>query len=170
MASISTKSGDGGETSRMDGTRTGKGDPEIEVYGAIDECCSQVGAARAFNRDPSTDDALRWIQNVLLLPFPGIGEKQLQTLEGMVERLEAELPTIGNFVLPAGGAAAAHLHLARTSARKVERRMAALRAEREVPPLALAWFNRLSDVLFLFARAAARRENGSEEAWKHPDQ
>jgi cob(I)alamin adenosyltransferase len=157
MTKISTKTGDQGETCRIDGTRAPKNDPLVELYGTIDECNSILGIARGFNTDTELDATLRQLQNLLLLPLPRIGNADVQALEGLIEKLEAELPALGTFILPAGGTVSAHLHLARTAARKVERRLATLRETEAVNPAASAWFNRLSDALFVLARTAAHQ-------------
>ncbi len=169
MSKIFTKTGDQGETCRIDGTRAPKNDPLVELYGTIDECNSILGIARGFNTDSTLDATLRQLQNMLLVPLPKIGSADVRALEELIEKLEEKLPALGNFILPAGGTVSAHLHLARTTARKVERRLAALRETKAVNPAAFAWFNRLSDTLFVLARTAARRNGGSDEAWEAPN-
>jgi len=168
MAKIFTKTGDQGETCRLDGTRAPKNDPLVEIYGTIDECNSTLGIARGFNADTELDATLKQLQNMMLVPLPKIGNADVQTLENLIEKLEAELPVLGNFILPAGGTVSAHLHLARTAARKVERRLATLRETEAVNPAASAWLNRLSDALFVLARTAAHQAGNGDEAAARP--
>ncbi len=168
MARIFTKTGDQGETGRFDGTRVPKNDPLIEVNGTIDECNSILGIARGFNADDSLDSILMKLQNMLLVPLPKIESDDVQGLEILIDELDAVLPPLKNFILPAGGMVSAQLHLARTAARKVERRLATLRETEAVNPAALAYFNRLSDTLFVLARHAARRNGESDEVWVNP--
>jgi cob(I)alamin adenosyltransferase len=165
MAKIFTKTGDQGETSRLDGIRAPKNDPLIEVYGTIDECNSILGIVRGFNTDPKLEQTLKQLQNMLLLPLPKFENSNVQSLETLIEKLEEKLPMLENFNLPAGGTLSAHLHFARTTARKVERSLATLRETEAVNPAASAWFNRLSDALFVLARVAAHQTgNGDETA------
>jgi cob(I)alamin adenosyltransferase len=100
------------------------------------------------------------------LPF--ITEDLIQAMEDLIDELEEGLPVLTNFILPAGGKASAHLHLARTASRKVERRLVYLRASTEVNPLLLAYFNRLSDTLFVLARHAAKLAGNDDEIWINP--
>ncbi len=163
MSKIFTKIGDHGETCRIDGTRAPKNDPLVELYGTIDECNSILGIARGFNTNAPLDALLRQLQNRLLVPLPKIGNADVQALEEQIEKLEAQLPPLKNFILPAGGTVSAHLHLARTAARKAERRLATLRETETVNPAASAWFNRLSDTLFVLARTAAHQNGNGDE-------
>ena len=160
MGRIYTKTGDQGETGRFDGTRVPKNDPQIEVGGAIDECNSALGVARSFNGAERLDGILEQFQKTLLvagadLVNTTISDTDIRVLEDLIDGLEAKLPPLKNFILPAGGKVSAHLHLARTAARKVERRLVALQESVEVSPSLLAYFNRLSDTLFVLARHAA---------------
>ncbi len=160
MGRIYTKTGDQGETGRLDGTRIPKNDPQIEVDGAIDECNSVLGIVRSFNGDERLDGILEQFQKTLLVAGadpanPAISDADIRALEDLIDELEAKLPPLKNFILPAGGKVSSHLHLARTAARKVERRLVTLRETMEVNKTLLAYFNRLSDTLFVLARHAA---------------
>lgn len=182
MSRIFTRTGDQGTTARYDGVRVPKNDPLIEVNGTIDECNSMLGAARAFNTDPELDELLKQIQNLLItagseitngeadqrLPF--ITEANVVMLEQWMEARDAELPELRRFILPGGEPASAHLHLARTCARKVERRLAALAGSVHVNPVLLKYFSRLADTLFVLARLAAVRSGKTEEVWQNPRQ
>ncbi len=180
MPKIFTKTGDKGETGRFDGTRIPKDDPLMEVQGSIDECNSCIGIARSFITDEQLDEILKNIQRLLLVSgsevtnvshdnrLPFITEGNIQTLEDLIDDVEEELEPLTNFILPAGGRAAAHLHLARTASRKVERRIVTLRKTAEVNPLLLAYYNRLSDTLFVLARYASKLAGIQDEVWTNP--
>ena len=177
MARIFTKTGDGGETGRFDGTRVPKDDPLIEVNGVIDECNSAIGVARSFNGDERLDGILKPFQHLLLAAGAEVAnagrrefitDSDIQALEALIDELERELPPLKNLILPAGGKVSAHLHLARTASRKVERRLVALQETVEINKTLLAYFNRLSDTLFVLARLAAHQNGGSDEVWVAP--
>jgi len=172
LTKIYTRGGDRGETSLGDGSRASKLDPLVRAYGAVDELNSFVGWARVEVNDPR----LERVQNELFdlgadlsVPFEE-GDEKLRVTQGQIEALERDcddanerLEPLKSFVLPGGGEAAARLHLARAVCRRAER--VALRAaeERPVNPLALVYLNRLSDLLFILARAA--NAGGGELLW-----
>jgi cob(I)alamin adenosyltransferase len=172
LTKIYTRGGDRGETSLGDGSRVSKLDPLVRAYGAVDELNSFVGWARVEVNDPR----LERVQNELFdlgadlsVPFEE-GDEKLRVTQGQIEALERDcddanerLEPLKSFVLPGGGEAAARLHLARAVCRRAER--VALRAaeERPVNPLALVYLNRLSDLLFILARAA--NAGGGELLW-----
>ena len=180
MPKIFTKTGDKGETGRFDGTRVPKSDPLIEVNGSIDECNTLIGLARSFNDDGPLDTLLKDIQCLLIVAgsevtnvgrdgrLPTLSETDIQSLEDLIDELEEGLEPLKNFILPAGGKASAHLHLARTASRKVERRLVTLRDTIEVNKILLAYFNRLSDTLFVLARHAAKLSGNADEVWVNP--
>jgi len=168
---IYTRTGDNGTTGLVSGPRRSKSDLRVEAYGSVDETNAFVGLARQHTAASAEMDAmLMRVQNDLFdlgadLATPETGEKppceplriiaaQVERLEGEIDQLNAELEPLRSFVLPAGSAAAAALHAARTVARRAERRMVAL-AETEgeaVSREAIAYINRLSDFLFVAAR------------------
>ncbi|HEY4164412.1 MAG TPA: cob(I)yrinic acid a,c-diamide adenosyltransferase [Dongiaceae bacterium] len=164
---IYTKTGDSGQTGLSDGSRIAKTAARIEAIGAVDETNSAIGIAR-LDAEGDMDAMLGRIQNDLFdlgadLSLPGmeISETALRIVPPQVERLEreidamnADLEALRSFVLPGGTALAAHLHLARAIARGAERAIAALAAEAPLNPAALHYANRLSDHLFVMARAA----------------
>jgi cob(I)alamin adenosyltransferase len=172
LTKIYTRGGDRGETSLGDGSRVSKLDPLVRAYGAVDELNSFVGWTRVEVNDPR----LERVQNELFdlgadlsVPFEE-GDEKLRVTQGQIEALERDcddanerLEPLKSFVLPGGGEAAARLHLARAVCRRAER--VALRAaeERPVNPLALVYLNRLSDLLFILARAA--NAGGGELLW-----
>jgi cob(I)alamin adenosyltransferase len=160
---ITTRGGDGGETSLGDGTRVRKDALRVEAYGTVDELNAALGVLR-LHADGEADAMLARIQNDLFdlgadLCVPGSGEGRLRITAAQCARLEAEvaamnahIPPLRSFVLPGGSAAAAHAHLARTVARRAERLVVALAAAEEVNPEAIRYLNRLSDHLFVLAR------------------
>ena len=173
LTKIYTRGGDAGETSLGDGSRVSKLDPLVRAYGAVDELNSVVGWAEV-----EADDArLRRIQNELFdlgadlsVPYEE-GDGKLRIAQDAVDGLEADcdavneaLPELKSFVLPGGSEAAARLHIARAVCRRAESVALWAAAERPVNPLALVYLNRLSDLLFILARAA----NGGapEPLWK----
>ncbi len=180
MVKIFTKTGDKGETGRFDGTRVPKNDPLIEVNGTIDECNSLMGVARSYNEDKRLDSILHNFQSLLIVAgsevtnvehddrLPFITDGDIQSMEDLIDELEEELEPLTNFILPAGGKVSAHLHLARTASRKVERRLVTLCGTTEVNPVLLAYFNRLSDTLFVLARYAAKSSGNGDEVWVNP--
>ena len=180
MVKIFTKTGDKGETGRFDGTRVPKNDPLIEVNGTIDECNSTIGVARSFNTEERLDGILKDFQSLLIVSgsevtnvqnderLPFITDANITDLENLIDELEEEIPPLTQFILPAGEKVSAHLHLARTVSRKVERRLVTLQETVEVNKTLLAYFNRLSDTLFVLARHAAHQNGGKDEVWVNP--
>ena len=173
---IYTKTGDDGTTGLVSGPRRAKDDLRVEAYGTIDEANSAIGLARLHTSGlPELDAMLMSIQNDLFdlgadLATPDTGEPptyeplriaetQVDRVEHDIDRLNAGLEPLKSFVLPGGSPAAAHLHLARTIARRAERLMVALtRTDGEiVGEPAMKYVNRLSDFLFVAARHANDR-------------
>jgi len=173
---IYTRTGDGGETRLATGETTPKDDPRVEAYGDVDETNACLGLVRLHTADdPALDAILARIQNELFdlgadLATPEragrtlewtalrIVASQVARLEADIDALNGPLSDLTSFVLPAGTAAATHLHLARTVCRRAERKLVALsRVEGEiVSPDALRYLNRLSDFLFVASRHANR--------------
>ncbi|HVL70775.1 MAG TPA: cob(I)yrinic acid a,c-diamide adenosyltransferase [Beijerinckiaceae bacterium] len=182
---IYTRTGDDGTTGLVTGERRRKDDPRIAAFGTVDETNACIGLARLHTADqPALDDILARIQNDLFdlgadLATPEtekpLGHEPLRIVEAQVERLEREIdalnrdiPPLRSFVLPGGTPAAAALHLARTVCRRAERlavELSAMPGERVSPP-ALKYLNRLSDLLFVAARAANR--NGALDVLWRP--
>jgi len=175
LTKIYTRGGDAGETSLGDGSRTSKLDPLIRAYGIVDELNSLLGVVLAGELPDSLRAPLERVQNQLFdvgadlsVPFAGPDDR-LRTTQAMIDELEAlcdehnaALPELKSFVLPGGTEAAARLHVARTSARRAE--IAALEAN--VNPLARVYLNRVSDLLFIFARAANHLAGRDEPLWR----
>lgn len=165
---IYTGTGDDGTTGLVDGSRLPKHAPRMEAVGAVDEANSLIGwAVLALEGDAAAD--LTRVQNDLFdlgadLATPGtdfapsamvlrIVPAQGQWLEARMDALNEDLAPLRSFILPGGSEAAARLHLARAATRRAERAMTALGAQDAVNPSALVYINRLSDYLFVLARA-----------------
>ncbi len=173
---IYTRRGDGGEAGLGDGSRTSKASLRIDALGALDEAGAAIGLARQAVDDTSLDDVLRFAEQrvfncaaALATPAPTdatptISPADVAFLEAAIDHFADEGPWRG-FVLASGGEAAARLHFARTLARQAERRTVALAESEDVAPELLAFANRLSDLLFTAARAAARQANATEDFW-----
>jgi len=168
LTKIYTKTGDSGETGMGDGSRISKASLRVTAIGAVDETNAAIGIAR-LDAEGDQDAMLARIQNDLFdlgadLSVPEDGRKaegRLRIVETQVERLEREIDAMNetlapltSFILPGGTALAAHLHLARTIARRAEIGMVALAEMEQINPAALRYINRLSDHLFVLARAA----------------
>jgi cob(I)alamin adenosyltransferase len=173
---IYTRTGDSGETGLVDGSRIGKDHPRAQAIGDVDEANSFIGLALLHVADEGHRAMLRAIQNELFdlgadLATPGENfapnELTLRIVQPQIDRLEREIDSMNealeplrSFILPAGGGGAAQLHLARTVVRRAERSAVAAAREVALNPLALVYLNRLSDHLFVMARAAAADEGG----------
>lgn len=179
LNSIITKSGDNGKTGLADGTRRLKSDGRIEAYGSVDETNSALGLARSLLANEKTGEQLvallGSVQNDLFnlgadLASPDFSKPALRIEEGDIDRIEKEanklnkgLPPLDSFILPTGTPAVAALHLARTIARRAERQIVRLSEVEEINTCALRYMNRLSDLLFIMARALSV---GREEKWQ----
>jgi cob(I)alamin adenosyltransferase len=177
---IYTRTGDYGETGLFAGPRVGKEHPRIEAYGAIDELAAVLGMVRSAQPPQEIDEVLARIQHELFIvggelatPTPERREmktvqpEHIQQLEQDIDRFDAQLPELKNFVLSGGSKAGATLHLARATCRRAERRAVALarRPSGRVSRDILAYLNRLGDMLFVLARAANAAAGHPEEKW-----
>ena len=175
---IYTKTGDAGETSLFDNTRVSKADARVDAYGEVDELNACLGAARAAGVGEDVSAALEQIQKDLFalgsrLADPSariakrvakaaVTEADVERLEQTIDRLESEVPPLRRFILPGGALAGSLLHLARTVCRRTERRVIALDAGE---PILIVYLNRLSDLLFVMARAVNHRAKAPETEW-----
>jgi len=175
LSKIYTRTGDDGSTGLGDGSRIAKDSLRVEAYGTVDECNSAIGVVLAIRRIPKpVRECLIEVQHDLFdlggeLCIPGhraITEEFVTRLEKTLDRFNARLPPLKEFILPGGGPAAAACHLARTICRRAERRVCTLARTETVAPEVLKYLNRLSDLLFVLARVLARHERGSEVLWK----
>ena len=174
LTRIYTRTGDEGETSLGDLSRVPKTDPRVVAYGAVDELNSRLGVVLAGDVPDRMKGVLERVQNELFdlgadvsLPAGKEGlrleRSQVDALEADCDRFNAELPALKSFVLPGGTESSARLHVARTVCRRAE--LEALRAP-DVNPAVHAYLNRLSDLLFILARAANADAGEDEPLWK----
>ena len=176
LTRIYTRGGDAGETSLGDGSRVSKLDCRIGAFGTVDELNSALGVLLAGDLPDEMRGPLERIQNELFdvgadLSVPwGVTDRLrveqplIDRLEELCDRFNADLPELRSFVLPGGTEAAARLHVVRTICRRAEREVLLGAQEVELNPLVLAYLNRLSDLLFILARAA--NGGGEEPLWK----
>ena len=181
LSRIYTKTGDDGTTALGDGTRVPKTHPRIAAYGSADELGAVIGVA-ALHATGETLAALRRIQNDLFdvgadLCFPEsadekpgsrlrVTEAQVTRLEREIDAVNAHLKPLSSFVLSGGTPLGAELHVARCVARRCERDVLHLSATEPVNPRVIHYLNRLSDYLFVLARAANQGPEGLEILWK----
>ncbi|HEB95746.1 MAG TPA: cob(I)yrinic acid a,c-diamide adenosyltransferase [Sedimenticola thiotaurini] len=176
LSKIYTRTGDNGSTGLGDGRRVEKDSPRIEAIGTVDELNSVLGILRAQEIPDDDERLLARIQHRLFdlggeLAMPShrvLTDDSVSELEQALDRINQELPPLQEFILPAGNLAAASCHHARSVCRRAERRLLTLAHQEEetVSPHALAYLNRLSDLLFVLARALARRHGGAEVYWQ----
>jgi cob(I)alamin adenosyltransferase len=178
LTRIYTRGGDAGETSLGDGSRVSKLDSRIAAYGTTDELNSLLGVVLAGDCPAGIREPLGRIQNELFdvgadlcVPFPVEGrlrvdQELVDRLEGLCDAFNEPLPELKSFVLPGGTAVAAGLHVARTVCRRAERETLVAAGEHEVNPLVAVYLNRLSDLLFILARAANALAGADEPLWK----
>jgi cob(I)alamin adenosyltransferase len=177
---IYTRTGDSGDTGLFDGTRVTKADPRVAAYGDVDELNAWLGLVRANGPGDDLGAMLEQIQRDLFAlgarladPSKKIAERvtkaaitpeDIARLEASIDRLEAELPPLRRFILAGGCPVGATLHVARTVCRRAERGMVGLGPEAFEPEL-LTYINRLSDLLFVMARASNHRAGVPETNW-----
>ena len=178
---IYTRTGDAGGTALFGGIRVSKNDPRVAAYGDVDELNACLGAVRAQSELPGDiTDILERIQKDLFavgarLADPAekvsgrvakvaVSDADIQRLEDWIDRFETELPPLRRFILPGGNRAGALLHLSRTVCRRAERAIVSLGSDR-VDAHLLAYVNRLSDLLFVLARAVNHRAGQTEVEW-----
>jgi cob(I)alamin adenosyltransferase len=180
---IYTGTGDEGETGLFGGPRVPKDHLRVEAYGVVDELNALLGWAIAKLPDLPVADELRTIQSDLFdlgadLATPpdasAAAEKRIVRLDSgrvtgleiVIDRFDADLPTLDRFILPGGDEAAAVLQVARTVCRRAERRVVTLRAAEEASDAALVYLNRLSDLLFVLARWVNAQRGVEEPTWE----
>lgn len=186
MSKIYTRRGDDGSTGLFGGPRVRKDDLRVRAYGDVDELNSTLGVARCELTDPRVRDLEAFASTLqselfnlgseLATPdadqapkaVPRVRAGDVERLEREIDRLTAELPPMRFFILPAGSRPAAALHLCRTVCRRAERLVVELARAEKVSAEALAYLNRLSDLLFTMARAANLRLEVAEVPWVAP--
>jgi cob(I)alamin adenosyltransferase len=179
---IYTKTGDRGETGLFGGPRVRKDHPRIEAYGTVDELNAVLGKVRSGALPTDIDTLLAIIQNELFdlgaelaTPDPAkhgtnlLGSVQIAALESAIDRYEATLEPLKQFILPGGASEAADLHLARTVCRRAERHLISLGASEPISGDLVIYLNRLSDLLFVLARVANHLAGQKDVPWQTQD-
>jgi cob(I)alamin adenosyltransferase len=176
LSKIVTRTGDDGTTGLANGQRVAKDSARIEAGGSVDELNCAIGVLLASKGlPPSLAHCLVEVQHELFdlggeLAIPGrsvLTTDHVLRLEAQLKAANDALPPLKEFVLPGGGAAAAACHVARAVCRRAERRCWALSRSETVNTESLRYLNRLSDMLFVFARVLARARGGTERLWRH---
>ncbi|MDI3299266.1 MAG: cob(I)yrinic acid a,c-diamide adenosyltransferase [Bacillota bacterium] len=183
-ARLYTRTGDAGETGLVDGSRVRKSSPRVDAYGSVDELNAAIGVVLSEEPGEELAATLRRVQGELFvvgarlaapaareaagaraMRLPELPADAVARLEREIDRLEEGLEPLDRFILPGGGRAGALLHLARTVCRRAERAVVRLAEAEPVEPEIGRYLNRLSDYLFVAARAANRREGRAEIGW-----
>ena len=177
---IYTRTGDDGTTGLLGPGRVAKSDPRVEAYGSVDDLNASLGVARSLDAGAWVTTELGAIQARLfslgaelaatapasLANLERITDADVGMLEQAIDRLDADLAPLRNFILPAGHVLAAQLHLARTVCRRAERRLVALAETSAVEPRLVRYLNRLADLLFVMARWCNHRAGVAEVEWR----
>lgn len=181
MTRIYTRTGDRGDTGLFGGERVSKATLRVDAYGEVDELNSVIGLATAQITDPDICAKLQLLQPDLFdigahlasgemaerlrSRIPPLPDQRVQQMEQWIDEAEKELPALKAFILPGGSAGGATLHVARCVCRRAERRVVALHAETHVDDIVLRYLNRLSDLLFTYARLTNHRAGKPEVQW-----
>lgn len=179
LSKIVTRTGDAGTTGLSDGSRIDKDAPRMEAIGTVDELSSQAGHAQSLlkglNGVELIGDLITLVQHDLFdlggaISHPDatlLSDAHIARLEGAIEDMNAELPPLKEFILPAGNPAITALHVARCVARRAERRLKTLLdQEPQNGAYGLAYLNRLSDLFFVMARSVAQHNDIAEQYWE----
>jgi cob(I)alamin adenosyltransferase len=176
--SVYTRFGDKGKTSLYGGKTVSKGSLRIDAYGSLDELNSTIGVVLSEIKNPKIKKELWLIQNDLFAIGASLSgntenkqleeylKKRVTDFEKQIDSLSKKMPELMNFILPGGGKTGSFLHLARTVCRRFERRVAELSEKEKVNKETLIYINRLSDLLFTFARFINYQEKKKEIIWK----
>ncbi len=184
-SNVYTRTGDSGETGLVSGNRIIKSDPRIDLYGDLDELNSRIGYSASLMKSSHVQEVnfLYQIQSALFdlgsnmaceyenrskFKLPQLNPEVIKEMENEIDRLDNFLDPLKNFILPGGSLRAASLHLCRTFARSVERKLVHYQqtTKEELPALSIIFLNRLSDYLFVLARYVNKTDNCDEVTWK----
>ena len=179
---IYTKTGDGGTTSLIGGTKVPKSHLRIEAYGTVDELNSYIGLCKDLLTDEKAQNILIEIQDRLFtigstlacdpikepkMRIPDLHEKDVEFLEKVIDKMNEAIPEMKSFILPGGHVTVSHLHIARCVCRRAERCCVRLEPESlEIESIIIKYLNRLSDYLFVLSRYAGYQLNVAEIPWK----
>ena len=174
LTRIYTRTGDAGTTGLADRSRVSKDAPRIEAIGAVDELNSVIGLLIAEELPDTERACLAGVQHDLFdiggeLSVPGhaiVAKAHVERLERELDRCNAGLPPLKDFILPGGSRPAALAHVARTVCRRAERRLVTLSRKNKISPHMRAYLNRLSDLLFVIARTLNRRAGREDVLWQ----
>ena len=175
LSKIYTRTGDDGSTGLGSGDRVPKDSLRVEAYGTVDELNSLIGLILASPElPPDISEILTKVQHQLFdlggeLSIPGttaISAAAVEAIERALDRFNADLPPLKDFVLPGGIRVAAECHVARTVCRRAERRLCTLSRDEKINAISLQYLNRLSDLLFVIARAVNRNAGAAEPLWQ----
>lgn len=179
---IYTRTGDAGDTGLFGGGRVAKSHPRVNAYGDVDELNAVIGAAIVVVTDPELRERLRSLQpdlfaigaHLATVPrdghaapsLPPLPVSRIAQMEEWIDAGEDALPALRSFIMPGGSAGAAALHVARTVCRRAERRVVELAADEAVASEIIVFLNRLSDVLFVWARVENQHAAVAEQEWR----
>ncbi len=179
MMNIYTRTGDDGTTGLLGGVRVAKNDLRIEAYGAVDEFNALLGVCRATGLPSEIDEVLARLQHEMFalgaeLASPAapprgselLGDAEIERLERTIDRFEAQLPALRQFILPGGSPGGASIHAARCVCRRAEREVVALSHVAPMRAEALKYLNRVSDLLFVLARATNVAAGVGDAPWE----
>lgn len=180
---IYTKKGDKGETRLFNNECVAKDSLRVEAYGEIDELNSALGFARAQRLSSEIDKVLNELQNLLFVlgsdlatprnaktgrKIPRLTEGDVKRLERIIDKFDVKLPPLKQFILPGGSLSGASLHIARTICRRAERIAVKLLQKENIGDVPVKFLNRLSDLLFVLARAVNHNQKIKDIAWTPP--
>jgi len=173
---IYTKTGDRGDTGLFSGKRVSKASLRIEAIGTVDELNSVIGLAISNIKDQKSNMTKKLIEiqkdlftigAALANPRQALNlSKRVKEFENQIDEMTKKLPPLFNFILPGGGTAGAFFHLARTVARRAERRIVALSKKENVDKEILIYVNRLSDLFLTMSRFINQKEKQKERIWR----
>lgn len=179
-----TKTGDKGTTGLIGGTRVSKSDVRLEAYGTIDELNAQIGVLVEIGLKPEYVDFLQNMQNLLFTVGSNLATdtskidyktasvmkgEYIESIEREIDRLDAALPPLQNFIIPGGTQKAAQCHVCRTIARRAERRIVEMNDVFPVDNKVVVYVNRLSDYFFILSRILLQEDGAKEISWKQAE-
>ncbi|MGO4379307.1 cob(I)yrinic acid a,c-diamide adenosyltransferase [Pseudoduganella sp. RAF53_2] len=175
LSKIATRTGDKGTTGLGDGTRVDKDSVRIHAIGEVDELNSNIGLLLCEDMPDEMREELVMIQHDLFdlggeLCIPGyqmIKDEHVERLDGLLEKYNATLPALTEFILPAGSRAASQAHICRTVCRRAERAIVTLGKAETIHDHPRQYVNRLSDLMFVLSRVLNRFAGGSDVLWRH---
>ena len=179
MPKIYTRTGDHGFTKRLDGEHVPKNDVIIELNGIIDECNSLLGIIRSHNNESNIEKILKKFQSELFIAGVEVSSngksnkitylnlEHINQIEKNIDWIEEKLDPLTHFILPTGNIISSYLHYARAKSRSIERKISEIKLKWIKDSHLQAYFNRLSDVLFVMARYANKKDNIRDEIWSN---